>query len=248
MSTTDILLWGVLPYVAGAIFVVGHVWRYRYDQFGWTTRSSEVYEKKLLRWGSPMFHVGVLMVAGGHVVGLLVPREWLFAIGIDEHMYHLGATWLGTFAAFLAVAGLAILIYRRRRTRSVFLATTRMDKLMFVALGAAIAFGTAATVVEQIIGGGYDYRQTVSPWIRSVIFFQPDIALMDGVPVLFALHVLAGLALIALWPFTRLVHVWSAPVGYLVRPYIVYRSRDKQQGMREGRPGWDPVEARSRKR
>lgn len=248
MSATDILLWGVLPYVVTAVFVVGHVWRYRYDQFGWTTRSSEVYEKKLLRWGSPMFHVGVLMVAGGHVVGLLIPREWLYAIGIDEHMYHLGATWLGTFAAVLTVVGLAILIYRRRRTRSVFLATTRMDKLMFVALGAAIAFGTAATVVEQIIGGGYNYRETISPWIRSVMYFQPDVALMDGIPVLFALHVVSGLLLLALWPFTRLVHVWSAPVGYLVRPYIVYRSRDVQQGLREGRPGWDPVETRSRKR
>ena len=169
-------------------------------------------------------------------------------IGIDEHMYHLGATWLGTFAAVLTVVGLTILIYRRRRTRSVFLATTRMDKLMFVALGAAIGFGTAATVVEQIIGGGYNYRETISPWIRSVMYFQPDIALMDGIPVLFTLHVVSGLLLIALWPFTRLVHVWSAPVGYLVRPYIVYRSRDAQQGMREGRPGWDPVEARSRKR
>ena len=75
MTTRDILLWVVLPYIAGAVFVVGHLWRYRYDRFGWTTRSSQVYESRLLRAGSPMFHVGILMVIGGHVVGLLIPRD-----------------------------------------------------------------------------------------------------------------------------------------------------------------------------
>ena len=109
MNPLSMLLWVALPYAGIAVFVVGHIWRYRYDKFGWTTRSSQTYENTLLRWGSPMFHLGILMVIAGHVVGLLIPREWLYAIGIGEHMYHLGATWLGTAAAILTLAGLAIL-------------------------------------------------------------------------------------------------------------------------------------------
>lgn len=241
MNAVPVLLWVVLPYIAGAIFVLGHIWRYRYDKFGWTTRSSQVYENRLLRWGSPMFHLGILMVIAGHVVGLFIPREWLYAIGIDEHMYHLGATVLGTFAAVLTLAGLAILIYRRRTVGPVFLATTRMDKLMYVVLGATLLFGTLATVVHQVFGPGFAYRETISPWIRNLFIFQPRPELMAEVPILFQLHVITACLLFALWPFTRLVHVFSAPIPYLFRPYIVYRSRDERRGLRPVKRGWDPV-------
>jgi nitrate reductase gamma subunit len=243
MTTRDILLWVVLPYVAGAVFVVGHLWRYRYDRFGWTTRSSQVYESRLLRAGSPMFHIGILMVIGGHVVGLLIPRTWLEAVGVTEHAYHLVATWAGTIAAVLTLAGLAILVYRRRTVGPVFLATTRMDKLMYVVLGATLAFGTAATVLFQVLGDAYDYRGSVSPWVRGLLTFQPDPALMADVPVAFQLHILCALALFGLWPFTRLVHVFSAPLGYVTRPYIVYRTRDDDRlGNRAPRRGWERVE------
>ncbi len=240
MNAWSIILWVAFPYAAIAVFVVGHIWRYRYDKFGWTTRSSQSYENRLLRWGSPMFHLGILMVIAGHAVGLLIPREWLYAIGISEAIYHLGATVLGTFAAVLTLAGLAILVYRRRSNSAVFLATTRMDKTMYVFLGATLLLGTAATVVHQVFGGGFHYRETVSPWIRSILFFQPQPELMAEVPLLFQLHVLTAFALFVLWPFTRLVHVFSAPVGYLFRPYIVYRSRDAVRGARPTRRGWEP--------
>ena len=184
MSTLSIILWVAVPYAAIAVFIVGHIWRYRYDKFGWTTRSSQTYENRLLRWGSPMFHFGILMVIAGHAVGLLIPREWLYAIGITEEMYHIGATVLGTFAAVLTLAGLAILIYRRRTVGPVFLATTTMDKVMYVFLGATLLFGTAATVVYQVFGGGFHYRETISPWIRSILGFQPHHALMLDVPLL----------------------------------------------------------------
>ncbi|UJP10136.1 respiratory nitrate reductase subunit gamma [Microbacterium sp. KUDC0406] len=243
MSTLQIVLWVVLPYVCAAVFILGHIWRYRYDKFGWTTRSSQTYENKLLQWGSPMFHLGILMVIAGHAVGLLIPREWLYAIGIDEHMYHIGATVLGTAAAILTLAGLAILVFRRRTVAAVFLATTTMDKVMYVFLGATLLFGTAATVVHQVFGGGFAYRETISPWIREMIIFRPNPELMVGVPLLFQLHVITASLLFALWPFTRLVHVFSAPVGYLFRPYIVYRSRDEQRGSRAPKRGWDPVAA-----
>ncbi|NKX93258.1 respiratory nitrate reductase subunit gamma [Sanguibacter hominis ATCC BAA-789] len=241
MTTADALVWVALPYAAIAVFVVGHLWRYRYDKFGWTTRSSQIYENRLLRAGSPMFHVGILMVIGGHVVGLLIPRTWLESIGVTEHAYHLGATWLGTIAAALTLAGLAILVYRRRTVGPVFLATTVMDKVMYVVLGATLAFGTIATVLFQVLGDAYDYRGSISPWIRSILSFQPEASLMVGVPFWFQLHVVTAMVLFALWPFTRLVHVFSAPVGYLTRPYIVYRSRDQHQGSRSLRRGWEPT-------
>ena len=84
MSATDLLLWVIVPYVSLAVFVGGHVWRYRYDKFGWTTRSSQLYEKRLLRLGSPLFHFGILGVIGGHVVGLLVPESWTGKAGVSE--------------------------------------------------------------------------------------------------------------------------------------------------------------------
>ncbi|WP_454113631.1 respiratory nitrate reductase subunit gamma [Microbacterium maritypicum] len=243
MTTLQIILWVAIPYASIAVFVVGHIWRYRYDKFGWTTRSSQTYENRLLRWGSPMFHFGILMVIAGHVVGLFIPREWLYAIGINEEMYHIGATVMGSFAAVLTLVGLAILIYRRRTVGPVFLATTVMDKVMYVFLAATLGFGTLATVVYQVFGGGFHYRETISPWIRSIFLFQPQVELMAEVPLLFQLHILTAFALFALWPFTRLVHVFSAPVGYLFRPYVVYRSRDAERGARPARRGWDPVKA-----
>jgi nitrate reductase gamma subunit len=79
----DTLLWVIVPYVCLTVFVVGHLWRYQYDKFGWTTRSSQLYERRLLRWGSPLFHFGLLFVLGGHVLGLGVPKSWTEAVGIS---------------------------------------------------------------------------------------------------------------------------------------------------------------------
>ena len=82
MSPLDVVLWIIIPYLAIATFVLGHVWRYRYDKFGWTTRSSQLYESRLLRLGSPLFHFGILLVALGHVGGLLIPESWTDALGV----------------------------------------------------------------------------------------------------------------------------------------------------------------------
>ena len=94
----DTLLWVVYPYVAIAVLIGGTIWRYRYDKFGWTTRSSQLYETAVLRWGSPMFHFGVLLVLIGHIGGLLVPKSWTEAVGVTEHAYHLMAVFVGTIA------------------------------------------------------------------------------------------------------------------------------------------------------
>ncbi|WP_449060349.1 respiratory nitrate reductase subunit gamma [Planomonospora algeriensis] len=241
MNALDVVLWVVAPYVALTVFVLGHVWRYRYDKFGWTTRSSQMYESRLLRIGSPLFHFGILVVLLGHIGGLVIPKSWTEAAGVSEHAYHVVAVVLGTIAGVATLGGLAILIYRRRTVGPVFTATTRNDKLMYAVLAVTIVLGLAATVMANIVGGGYDYRTTISPWFRSIFYFQPDPALMAGAPPLFQLHALSALLLFAVWPFTRLVHMLTAPVGYLTRPYVVYRSRDEQPtGSRAPRRGWEP--------
>src|SRR5512139_2554067 len=112
MTATQILLWDVLPYVTIAVFVVGTIWRYRYDKFGWTTRSSQLYERRLLRIGSPLFHFGILVVLLGHIGGLVIPDSWTGAVGITEHTYHVTAVVLGTVAGVCTLGGLAILVFR----------------------------------------------------------------------------------------------------------------------------------------
>ena len=130
----DVLLWGVLPYLVIATLVLGTIWRYRYDKFGWTTRSSQLYESRLLRIGSPLFHFGILVVFIGHIGGLVVPEDWTEAVGVSEGMYHFNALLFGGIAGFCTLAGIIILVVRRRRTGPVFMATTVNDKVMYVLL------------------------------------------------------------------------------------------------------------------
>ena len=242
------LLWVIFPYVCLAIFVVGHFWRYKYDKFGWTTRSSQLYEDKLLRIGSPLFHFGILGVFAGHVMGLLVPQSWTDAIGIDPHTYHYIALIGGIPAGVAAVAGLIIRVYRRRVTGPVFSATTVNDKAMYLVLGIVMVLGIWNTIAGSLLqfGGEYNYREGVSPWFRSIFYLQPDASLMAGAPLGFQLHAFFAFLLFAMWPFTRLVHVFSAPIGYFTRPYIVYRSSDARPGTGVGthapNRGWSKPE------
>jgi nitrate reductase gamma subunit len=247
----DVLLWGVLPYLMLAVLVGGTIWRYRYDQFGWTTRSSQLYESRLLRIGSPLFHFGLLFVIMGHVVGLLIPASWTDAVGVSEEMYHAGALAIGTIAGVGTLVGIVILIIRRRRTGPVFMATTKNDKAMYAVLTTAIVTGLATTVIAFSKGHeAHHYRTSVSPWFRSLFVFQPDVDAMASAPLQFHLHVLLGLGLILLFPFSRLVHAFTAPMHYLFRPYIVYRSRDRRPtpGASAPKRGWDPVGTRDRDR
>ncbi|MCU0296060.1 MAG: respiratory nitrate reductase subunit gamma [Candidatus Nanopelagicales bacterium] len=243
LSTVDILLWDVLPYVTIAVFVVGMIWRYRYDRFGWTTRSSQLYERKLIRIASPIFHFGILAVVGGHIVGLLIPQAWTDGLGISEDTYHFFAVLLGAFAGAATLFGIVMLIYRRRTVGPVFAATTKNDKVMYIFLLAAILLGIVATLSGAgVLGDGHNYREDVSVWFRSIFYFDPQGQLMASAPLAFKIHALAGMALFIVWPFTRLVHAFSAPFGYVFRPYVVYRDRGPHDaGNREPRRGWEKV-------
>jgi len=243
LTTTEILLWVVLPYVTMAVFISGLVWRYRYDKFGWTTRSSQMYEGRLIRIASPLFHIGILAVVVGHVVGLLIPEQWTDAAGISESAYHAVAVGIGLAAGACTLVGIALLIYRRRTNGPVFAATTKNDKTMYLFLVAAVLLGLLTTVVGSgIIGEGYNYRNTVSPWFRSLFLLRPQPELMVEALPSFQIHAFAGMLVFLIWPFTRLVHAFSAPVGYLFRPYIVYRDRGPHDaGNRVPRRGWERV-------
>ncbi|MGZ4480735.1 MAG: respiratory nitrate reductase subunit gamma, partial [Gaiellales bacterium] len=161
MSAIHLLLWVALPYAALAIFVGGHVWRYRTDQYGWTTRSTQILESRMLKWGSNLFHFGALAAIGGHVMGILVPESWTSAVGVSEHAYHLLSATAGTVAGVACAAGFVILAWRRATVARVRVDTTRMDICVYVLLGVVIALGMAETVGRNALGGGYDYRATV---------------------------------------------------------------------------------------
>lgn len=240
----DFLLWGILPYAVLVILVAGLIWRYRYDQFGWTTRSSQLYESRILRVASPLFHYGLLVVLGGHLMGLLIPKSWTDLV-ITQDTYHLIALGAGSLAGVATAVGIAMLIYRRRTTGPVFLATTRNDKLMYVILGGAILLGMIATLTGGTYPDGteHNYRETVSIWFRSLIVFSPDVKAMAASTWQFQVHVLVGLALFALVPFSRLVHAFTVPLHYLFRPYVVYRTRDAvaPTASHTRVRGWDPV-------
>jgi nitrate reductase gamma subunit len=224
VSRVDFLLWIVVPYVCLATFVVGHVWRYRHDQYGWTARSTQLLEPRLLYLGSNLFHFGLLAAIGGHVLGILVPASWTEAVGVSESMYHRVAVVAGTLAGSAIVAGFAILVYRRLRIPRVRATTTRSDLVLYPVLATVIVLGMFATVWGSIIDG-YDYRETVSPWFRGIFTLQPQEELIAGAPFVFQAHALVAWLLFAIWPFTRLVHVWSVPLAYFGRSPILYRSR-----------------------
>jgi nitrate reductase gamma subunit len=227
VSTAELFFWIVVPYVAITIFVVGHIWRYRRDQFGWTSRSTQLLERRLLKWGSPLFHYGALAAIGGHVLGILIPESATSAIGIDEHAYHLISAILGTLAGAAALIGLLILIYRRASVRRVAVTTSYVDLAVYALLAFVICLGMIDTVFHNAAGAGngYDYRKTVAIWFRGVFAFQDNAHQMSTVPLAYQLHVVSAWAIFALWPFSRLVHVWSIPLQYIGRPYVLYRRR-----------------------
>lgn len=228
-------LWLVLPYIAVVTFVVGHIWRWRRDQFTWTTRSTQLLESRWLKLGSPLFHLGLLAVIGGHVIGILVPKSLTDTLGVTEDTYRIFSATMGTLAGFAMLAGLAILIARRLLNHRVRATTRGWDVAVMALLALMVATGMWNTVVENLLQGGYDYRETVSPWFRGLFLLDPDPSVMTaaGVPLSYQLHAIGGWLILIVWPFSRLVHAWSVPVTYLVRRPIVYRAR-AQRAVRAG--------------
>ena len=225
MSYPGVFVWVVLPYAATVLFVAGHVWRYRHDQFGWTSRSTQLLESRWLAWGSNLFHYGALFAIAGHVLGILVPSQVTAFFGVDERAYHLLSVIAGSAAGVACVVGLVILIARRAYFPRVRRTTTPVDVAVYALLTLVITLGMIETVGYGVFGGGYDYRETVGIWFRGLFYLSPRPELMAAAPFVYQLHAASAWFLFALWPFSRLVHVWSAPWQYIGRPYILYRKR-----------------------
>jgi nitrate reductase gamma subunit len=225
MSAWSILWWVILPYTAMVVFIVGHIWRWRYDQFGWTSRSTQLQEQRLLKWGSPLFHYATFAAIGGHVLGILVPKSFTDWLGIPEKAYQTFSGIAGSIAAIGILIGAGILTFRRTAIPRVRATTSAVDYLALILLGIIVILGIYLTIVKEELGGGYEYRNTVSVWFRSLFAAHPNVAAIQHAPFMYQLHAAAAWAIFAVWPFSRLVHAWSYPLWYLWRPYIVIRSR-----------------------
>ena len=227
MNLLDQFLWVIFPYLCIVVFIVGHIFRYRNDQFNWTAKSSEFIEKKHLKLGSLMFHLGILPVIGGHIAGLGIPKSWMEAMGINDHMYHIGAVYIGSLFGFLTLGGMLLLTARRLTIKNVRKLSSASDIIVNLLLLFIVVMGMYSTVVTNVVEPGFDYRSTISIWFRNLFILRPDASLMTDVPLSFKIHILSGFSIFALWPFTRLVHVWSVPLNYMGRSYILYRKNRK---------------------
>jgi respiratory nitrate reductase gamma subunit len=226
MSAGEILLWIILPYVAVATFVVGTYWRYRTDQFGWTSYSTQLLEHKILGWAGPAFHYGALAAVGGHIIGLMIPKSFTEAIGMSENTYRWFSAIAGAMAAVICVIGFVGLVYRRTTNARVRRTTSRTDLLVYFLLVVLIGLGCWMTFAHNLITASpYDYRDSISQWWRSLFYLQPDVKAVQGANTVYQVHAIVAWAFWALFPFSRLVHAWSIPLQYLGRPYILYRRR-----------------------
>lgn len=226
LGAGEILLWIILPYVAMATFLVGHWWRYRTDQFGWTSGSTQLFERKILGWAGPMFHYGALLAVGGHVIGLLIPKSFTEFVGMSEHTYRWFSAIAGAVAGAICVIGFAGLVYRRASNPRVRRATSKTDLIVYLLLTVLILMGIWQTFAYNLITKSpYDYRESLSVWYRSLFILQPDVEAVQGANIVYQLHAIIAWFFWALFPFSRLVHAWSIPIQYLGRPYILYRRR-----------------------
>lgn len=223
----DQFLWVIFPYICMVVFIVGHIFRYRYDQFGWTAKSSEFIEKKQLMIGSLLFHLGIIPVFIGHVSGLGIPKTWTRALGISDELYHMGAVWGGGFFGIFTLVGMFLLTYRRFSIKAVRELSSMSDLIVNSLLLFIIFIGVYSALVTNNVVADFDYRDSLSVWFRSLFTLQPEASLMNVVPLAFKLHVLSGFLIFAIWPFTRLVHAWSVPVNYVGRSYILYRRHER---------------------
>ena len=220
------LLFGIYPYIALATLAVGSVIRYDREPYSWRAGSSQLLRRKQLIVGSVLFHLGVLMIFAGHVVGLLTPIAVFDALGVSHGAKQLLAIVAGGFAGVLGITGATLLIHRRFFDPRVRAASNFSDNLVILLLWAQLALGLATIPFSLQHLDGHEMVKFMN-WAQGVFTFRAGAAdqIADVAPV-FKLHLFMGLTILLLFPFTRLVHMLSAPVRYIWRPgYQVVRSR-----------------------
>lgn len=223
-SWLNTLLFGIYPYIAFATFLVGCLIRFDREQYSWKASSSQILDKSSLRLGSNLFHIGVICIIMGHLVGLLTPTS-IYTLFITVPQKQLLAMVAGGIFGLLCFAGLLILITRRLKNPRLRATTRFSDWLVLWMLFIQVSLGLSTLFVSaQHLDGGS--MLNLSHWAQHIVTFQPNAAdFIKDEHWLFKVHIWLGLSLFVVAPFSRLVHVLSAPIWYVFRPYQVVRSR-----------------------
>jgi nitrate reductase gamma subunit len=226
MNYIDTLVFGLYPYICLTVFFVGSLLRFDRDQYTWKSDSSQLLRKKQLQWGSNLFHVGVLFLFFGHLLGMLTPHF------VYEHFLGAGAKQLiaiiaGGIAGTLAFIGLSLLLHRRLFDQRIRVNSKPSDILISVLLWIQLVLGLATIPLSaQHLDGSMMLR--LAEWAQRIVTFRSGaVELLADTSWIFRLHMFLGMTIFLVFPFTRLVHVWSgfATVSYLLRPYQVVRAR-----------------------
>jgi nitrate reductase gamma subunit len=213
--TLDDLLFGVFPYVAVAVAIVGTGWRFLSNRYSISSLSSQFLESSRLFWGSVPWHYGILIIIGGHVIGFLIPRSVLAWNGVPWRLYVLEISALAF--GLLTLVGLVLLIIRRATSARIRVVTSGMDVVLLLVLLVQVIAGIYTAIVYR--WGSSWYAAFAVPYLWSVIKLQPDISLVSNLPLMVQVHIIGAFVFVALIPFTRLIHFLTVPIQYLWRPY-----------------------------
>jgi nitrate reductase gamma subunit len=237
MSAVNTFLFSVYPYICLAVFLMGSLARFDRDQYTWKSDSSQLLRAGQLRWGSNLFHVGILFLLFGHTVGLLTPH-FFYESFITAPQKQLFAVVSGGTAGLVCFIGLSLLLHRRIFDARIRLTSHRTDLAILVILWVQLALGliTLPYSIKHADGSTMLY---LAEWAQRIATFRPDAALISAVEWPFKVHMVLGMTIFLLFPFSRLVHVWSglATVSYLFRPYQVVRSRRLNVPAGHNQPG-----------
>jgi len=224
MNYIDSLLFGLYPYLAGSVFLIGSLMRFDHGQYTWKTGSSQMLSSNNMRLASNLFHIGIIVIFFGHLVGLLTPH-WLYGPFISAGAKQVLAVVVGGVAGVMCLVGGGMLFYRRLTNQRVRASSGTMDTVIIGLLVFQVVLGLL-TILPTL--GHLDGSKMLqfSGWAQSIVFFQGGAAAyLEGVSWIYRLHIFVGLTIILVFPFTRLVHVWSVPFGYVTRRYQLVRRR-----------------------
>lgn len=225
MSYLDSLIFGIYPYIAATVFLLGSLIRFERDQFSWKSSSSQMLSARELRKGSVYFHAGILLLFLGHLFGLLTPPAVYHALGLSTSAKQLLAVMAGGIFGAMCFYGLFILLRRRLNDPRIRATSSRMDIVLLYLLMTQLVLGLITLPISLFhLDGGN--MLLLAEWAQRIVTFRGGAAeLVANINWVFKLHLFLGMTLFLIFPFSRLVHIWSAPLGYLGRSYQVVRQR-----------------------